>query len=196
MLCAACAGDAETAGLLALMLLTEARRAARTAADGTLVPLDAQDRSRWDRALIAEGVSLLEAALPRGAVGPYQLQGAIAAVHDEAPDVAGTDWAQILALYDLLARVAPGPMVTLNRAVAVAAVHGPAAGLAEVDTLAADPRLAGHHRLIATRAHLRELAGDAAGAAADFRDAARRTLSVPERRYLIGKSQEISSPAM
>jgi RNA polymerase sigma factor (sigma-70 family) len=196
MLFAARAGDAETAGLLALMLLTEARRTARTAPEATLVPLDAQDRSRWDRGLIAEGVSLLEAALPRGAVGPYQLQAAIAAVHDEAPDVAGTDWAQILALYDLLARVAPGPMVTLNRAVAVAMVHGPSAGLAEVDTLAADPRLAAHHRLIATRAHLRELAGDGAGAAADYRDAARRTLSLPERRYLVGKSQKVSSPAV
>jgi RNA polymerase sigma factor (sigma-70 family) len=196
LLLAARPGDAETAGLLALMLLTEARRTARTEPDGTLVPLDGQDRSRWDLALIAEGVSLLEAALPRGAVGPYQLQAAIAAVHDEAPDVAGTDWAQILALYDLLARVAPGPMVTLNRAVAVAMVQGPAAGLGEVDTLAADPRLAAHHRLIATRAHLRELAGDSAAAAADYRDAARRTLSVPERRYLVGKSQKISSPAM
>jgi RNA polymerase sigma factor (sigma-70 family) len=196
MLFAARDGDAETTGLLALMLLAEARRDARIGPDGTLVPLDAQHRSRWDRALIAEGVSLLESALPRGAVGPYQLQAAIAAVHDEAPDVAGTDWVQILGLYDLLARVAPGPMVTLNRAVAVAMVRGPRAGLAEVDAVAADPRLASHHRLIATRAHLRELAGDAAGAAADYRDAARRTLSVPERRYLIGKSQKISPPGM
>ena len=196
MLFAARHNDTETAGLLALMLLTEARRSARAAPDGTLVPLDAQDRTRWDRTLIAEGVSLLEAALSRGAVGAYQLQAAIAAVHDEAPDVAGTDWAQILALYDLLAKVAPGPMVTLNRAVAVAMVHGPAAGLAEVDTLAADPRLAAHHRLIATRAHLRELAGDPTGAAADYQDAARRTLSLPERRYLVGRAQKISPPTV
>jgi RNA polymerase sigma factor (sigma-70 family) len=196
MLFAARPGDTETAGLLALMLLAEARRSARTAPGGTLVPLDAQDRSRWDRALIAEGVSLLEGALPRGAVGSYQLQAAIAAVHTEAPDVAGTDWAQILALYDLLERVAPGPMVTLNRAVAVAMVRGPAAGLAEIERLAANPRLAVHHRLIATRAHLRERAGDLVGAAGDYRDAARRTLSMPERRYLVARARRISPPPM
>lgn len=176
--------DAEVAGLLALMLLTDARRPARTAADGSLVPLAEQDRGRWDRRLIAEGVELISTVLPRGEVGPYQVQAAIAAVHDEAEDLAATDWPQILGLYDLLERLAPGPMVTLNRAVALAMVRGPAAGLAALDDLAADRRMSRHHRLLATRAHLLELAGDPAGAASAYRDAARRATSLPERRHL------------
>ena len=146
-------------GLLALMLFTDARRAARTRPDGELVPLAEQDRSRWDRARIAEGVRLIEGALPTGPVGPYQLQAAIAAVHAEAPRAADTDWAQIEALYGMLHAVAPGPMVTLNHAVAVAMVDGPAAGLAMVEPLLGDPRLRRHHRLHAVRAHLLEMAG-------------------------------------
>jgi RNA polymerase sigma factor (sigma-70 family) len=178
----------EVTGLLALMLLTDARRAARVAADGGLIPLDEQDRSRWDAGRIAEGVELITGALAGGPVGPYQVQAAIAAVHDEAPRMEDTDWRQILGLYDLLEVCAPGPMVTLNRAVAVAMVHGPDAGLALLATLAGDGRMARHHRLLATRAHLRQLAGDRAGAAADYAEAATRTLSAPERRHLSAKA--------
>ena len=151
--------DGEVAGLLALMLLTDARRPARTRPDGSLVPLAEQDRQQWDQAQIAEGIALISAALPRGEVGPYQLQAAIAAVHDEAKTMADTDWPQILGLYDLLERTAPNPFTALNRAVAVAMVHGPDAGLEVIATLAADKRMARHHRLLATRAHLHELAG-------------------------------------
>jgi predicted RNA polymerase sigma factor len=176
--------DAETSGLLALMLLTEARRPARTRPDGALVPLAEQDRARWTPSLIAEGVALVSEALPRGEVGPYQLQAAIAAVHDEASTMDDTDWPQILGLYEVLDRVAPNPMTTLNRAVATAMVHGPEAGLALIATLEPDGRMARHHRLLATRGHLRQLAGDLPGAAADYREAARRTASLPERRYL------------
>ncbi len=179
--------DSEVAGLLALMLLTDARRPARTLPDGSLVPLAEQDRRKWDRAQIAEGIALVTAALPAGEVGPYQLQAAIAAVHDEAKTMADTDWPQILGLYDLLELTEPGdanPFTALNRAVALAMVHGPAAGLEIVEALAADKRMARHHRLLATRAHLRELAGDAGAAAADYLDAARRATSLPERRYL------------
>lgn len=183
--------DGETAGLLALMLLTDARRPARTRPDGALVSLAGQDRTRWTQALIAEGVALISEALPRGAVGPYQLQAAIAAVHDEAPTMDDTDWPQILALYDLLEKAAPNPMTMLSRAVAVAMVHGPAAGLELVATLESDGRMVRNHRLLATRAHLRELAGDRDGAASDYRDAARRTASVPERRYLIGRAAAV-----
>jgi RNA polymerase sigma factor (sigma-70 family) len=179
--------DAEVAGLLALMLLTDARRPARIGPDGALVPLDEQDRSRWDRQRIAEGIALISEVLPRGEVGPYQLQAAIAAVHDEAETMEATDWPQILGLYDLLAAVAPNPMVTLNRAVALAMVYGPAAGLELLAALESDRRMARHHRLFATRAHLRELAGDRKGALADFREAARRTTSLPERRHLIAR---------
>jgi RNA polymerase sigma factor (sigma-70 family) len=185
--------DGETAGLLALMLLTDARRPARTLPDGTLVPLAAQDRARWTRTSIAEGVALLLEALPRGAVGPYQLQAAIAAVHDEAPTMNDTDWPQILGLYDLLEKAAPNPVTTLNRAVAVAMVHGPQAGLELVAALESDVQMARNHRLLATRAHLRELAGDHDGAAADYLEAARRTASIPERRYLT--SRAFSQPA-
>lgn len=176
--------DGEVAGLLALMLLTDARRAARTTAAGDLVPLADQDRSRWDRAAIAEGDALLTATLPRGRVGPYQLQAAIAAVHAEAARAQDTDWPQILALYLLLERVEPNPVVTLNRAVALAMVDGPRAGLELLATLDADERLAGHHRLAAVRAHLLELAGERDAARGAYREAARRTTSLPEQRYL------------
>jgi len=176
--------DAEVTGLLALMLLTDARRAARTHSDGSLVPLAEQDRRKWDQTQIAEGTALLAAALPAGEAGPYQLQAAIAAVHDEAATMADTDWPQILALYSLLEYLAPNPFTTLNRAVALAMVHGPAAGLDALAALAADKRMARHHRLLATRAHLRELAGDPDAAGADYLQAARRATSVPERRYL------------
>jgi RNA polymerase sigma factor (sigma-70 family) len=176
--------DSEVAGLLALMLLTDARRPARTRPDGSLVPLAEQDRKRWDHELIAEGTELISGALPRGEAGPYQLQAAIAAVHDEAATMADTDWPQILGLYDLLQILAPNPFTALNRAVAVGMVHGPEAGLRVLDELAADKRMARHHRLLAARAHLRELAGDRQAAAADYLAAARRSTSLPERRYL------------
>ncbi|MER6509084.1 sigma-70 family RNA polymerase sigma factor [Nonomuraea sp. NPDC001636] len=185
-------GDGEVAGLLALMLLTEARRAARTGPGGSLVPLAEQDRSSWDRRLIEEGVELVSKALATSALGPYQLQAAIAAVHDEAPTAAETDWPQILALYGVLAGLEDNPVVRLNQAVAAAMVHGPRAGLDLLDGLAADDRLAGHHRLAAVRAHLLEMEGDAEGAALAFRDAARRTLSLPEQRYLEGKAARLA----
>ncbi|MFE2987163.1 RNA polymerase sigma factor [Streptomyces sp. NPDC059262] len=177
-------GDSEVAGLLALMLLTDARRAARTDAAGELVRLDEQDRALWDRAEIDEGVALVALALPRGPVGPYQLQAAIAALHDEAASAEDTDWPQILALYDLLVRVVPEgeAMAALGRAVAVAMVHGPEAGLAETDKLA--DALGGHHRLAAVRGHLLELAGNRDAARAAYQEAAGGTLSHPEQRYL------------
>jgi RNA polymerase sigma factor (sigma-70 family) len=184
--------DPEVTGLLALMLLTDARRAARTAPDGSVIPLAEQDRSRWDGSLIAEGAALVTSALQTGPVGPYQLQAAIAAVHDEASDVDTTDWPQILGLYDVLQRLAPNPMVSLNRAVAVARVHGPVAALQLVETLAADGRLKGHHRLHSTRAHLLELLGDEAGAAESYREAARRATSLPERRNLSARAAMLS----
>jgi RNA polymerase sigma factor (sigma-70 family) len=184
--------DGEVAGLLALMLLTEARRAARTDADGLLVPLGEQDRSRWDPRLIEEGVGLISRTLGRGPVGPYQLQAAIAAVHDEAATAEDTDWPQILALYDVLTRVSPGPVVTLNRAVAVAMVHGPLAGLAELGTLDGDERIARGHRLDAVRAHLLEMSGDRAGAVAAYRRAAKRAASIPEQHYLALQAARLS----
>jgi RNA polymerase sigma factor (sigma-70 family) len=174
----------EIAGLLALMLLTDARRAARTTADGALVPLADQDRALWDRTQIEEGVGIIGDTLGRGAIGPYQLQAAIAAIHDEAPSADETDWPQILALYDVLEQVSPGPVVTLNRAVAVAMVDGPRAGLAVLGTLDADDRMAHTHRLEAVRGHLLELAGDPDAARESYRRAARMTASVPEQRYL------------
>jgi RNA polymerase sigma factor (sigma-70 family) len=177
-------GDGEVAGLLALMLLTDARRAARSDRDGRLIALAEQDRLRWDGKLIDEGVALLTEALPRAALGPYQLQAAIAAVHAEAPSAEETDWRQILTLYELLERVAPNPMVTLNRAVAVAEVHGPRAGLELLATLDGDERLTAHHRLDAVRAHLLERTGDHTAARAAYEQAARRTASLPEQRYL------------
>jgi|SRR5579871_295616 RNA polymerase sigma factor (sigma-70 family) len=176
--------DGEVAGLLALMLLTDARRPARSGADGALIPLAEQDRSRWNQAFIAEGVALITDALSRMPLGPYQLQAAIAAVHDEAVRAEETDWRQILVLYDLLERLAPNPMVTLNRAVALAMVSGPQAGLDLLDTLDTDDRLAGHHRLAAVRGHLFEMAGDYPAARACYQLAARRTTSLPEQRYL------------
>jgi RNA polymerase sigma factor (sigma-70 family) len=176
--------DGEVAGLLALMLLTDARRPSRTRPDGALVPLAEQDRTRWDQDAIREGIALITHTLRWAPIGPYQIQAAIAAIHAEAARAEDTDWPQILALYQLLECISPGPMVTLNRAVAVAMVHGPQAGLDLLTTLDADQRLAGHHRLEAVRAHLLELAGDEAAARAAYRTAARRTTSLPEQHYL------------
>jgi RNA polymerase sigma factor (sigma-70 family) len=186
-------GDGEVSGLLALMLLTDARRAARVRFDGTLVPLAEQDRSRWNRTAIDEGVSLLAEVLPRARLGAYQLQAAIAAVHAEAARPEDTDWAEIVMLYELLDRIAPNPMATLNRAVAVAMVHGPRAGLALLDEVAADDRVATHHRLDAVRGHLLEMAGDSAAACASYRTAARRTTSLPERRYLESRAARLAA---
>ena len=180
--------EGEVAGLLALMLLTDARRGARTGVDGSLVPLAEQDRRRWDQAAIAEGVAIIEATLPVAKPGPYQLQAAIAAVHDEAADARATDWPQILALYDVLAALAPGPMVALNRAVAIAMVRGPVAALAELDAAAADPALSGHHRVDAVRAHLLDELGDRDAAREYYLRAAQRTRSLPERRYLLARA--------
>jgi RNA polymerase sigma factor (sigma-70 family) len=185
--------DGEVAGLLALMLLTEARRPARTRADGALVPLVEQDRSLWDRAAIAEGVELISRTLATAPLGPYQLQAAIAAVHDEAPRAEDTDWPQILALYELLGASAANPVVALNHAVAVAMVHGPRAGLDLLAGLDDDARIAGHHRLAAVRGHLLEMAGDADAACAAYRLAARRTTSLPERRYLDGRAARLAA---
>ena len=187
-------GDGEVTGLLALMLLTDARRPARTRPDGSLVPLAEQDRTLWSANAIDEGVALVTGALQSGEVGPYQVQAAIAAVHDEAPTADDTDWEQILALYDVLERIAPNPMVTLNHAVAVAMVHGPRAGLDLLATLAGDTRLAEHHRLDAVRAHLLEMAGDTDAARAAYRLAAQRTTSLPEQRYLEGKAARLTPP--
>jgi len=177
--------DAEVAGLLALMLLTDARRAARTGAAGEIIPLDQQDRTLWDREAIAEGVALVTETLPRRELGPYQLQAAVAAVHDEAATAAATDWPQILALYGVLLKMSDNPMVALNHAIATAMVDGPGAGLERLDALAGDPRLAGQHRVDAVRGHLLERAGDRAGAVAAYRRAAERTASVAERSYLL-----------
>ena len=177
-------GEPEVAGLLALMLLTDARRAARTDPDGMIVPLAQQRRDHWNRAQIDEGIDLITRTLGTGRVGSYQLQAAIAAVHDEAPSAEDTDWSEILALYEVLERISPSPVVTLNRAVAVAMVHGPRAGLAVLGTLQDDDRMARTHRLEGVRAHLLELAGDVDAARKAYRLAARRTTSVPEQRYL------------
>jgi RNA polymerase sigma factor (sigma-70 family) len=186
-------GDTEVAGLLALMLLTDARRLARTGAEGELIPLPQQDRRLWDRQQIAEGVELLSATLPKGSVGPYQLQAAIAAVHDEAVRADDTDWPQILALYDLLRRMSDNPMVMLNHAIAAAMVHGPTKGLELLDALEADAHLADHHRLDAVRAHLLELAGDHKGAVRHYRTAAGKTGSLPERNYLLAQAARLAS---
>jgi predicted RNA polymerase sigma factor len=185
--------DGEVTGLLALMLLTDARRAARTGPDGDLIPLAEQDRNRWDRAAIAEGVALISDALAHATPGPYQLQAAIAAIHDEAASAEDTDWPQILALYRLLQRMSHSPMVTLNHAVAAAMVDGPTAGLALLDALDADARMARHHRLDATRAHLLEMAGDHAAAIHHYRAAARATLSAPEQRYLEARAARLAT---
>jgi RNA polymerase sigma factor (sigma-70 family) len=183
--------DGEVMGLLALMRLTDARREARTGPAGELIPLDEQDRGRWDRAAIAEGVALVTAALSRGSVGAYQLQAAIAAVHDEAPSAEATDWPQILALYGLLLQMSDNPMVALNHAIATAMVRGPAAGLERLDALARDARLAEHHRLDAVRGHLLERAGEREAAQRHYRRAAERTTSVPERDYLLMKAARL-----
>jgi RNA polymerase sigma factor (sigma-70 family) len=180
--------DGETDGLLALMLLTHARRRARVGPDGALIPLSDQDRSLWDRGAIDEGVALVEDALRTSAIGAYQLQAAIAALHAEAPSADHTDWQQIVALYTLLQRIAPNPIFALNRAVAIAMACGPDAGLAELAAIETDERLSGHHRVEALRGHMLELAGDRSAAAAAYRAAARLTTSLPERRYLEGRA--------
>ncbi len=185
--------DGEVAGLLALMMLTEARRPARTGPEGELVPLTEQDRARWDAKGIRAGLALVAATLPHGPVGPYQVQAAIAAVHAEAPRAADTDWPQILSLYDLLSVLAPNPMVTLNRVVALAMVHGPRAGLELLASLDADPQLAGHHRVDAVRAHLLDMAGDRGAARAAYQRAARKTTSVPEQRYLLARAARLGA---
>jgi RNA polymerase sigma factor (sigma-70 family) len=185
--------DGEVAGLLALMLLTDARRSARTGANGELIPLDEQDRTLWDRELIAEGRALVADALSRRSVGPYQVQAAIAALHDEAPSVEATDWPQILALYGLLERMSDNPMVALNRAIAAAMVRGPQVGLDMMQTLDHGSRLSGHYRLDAVRGHLFERAGDHPRAIRHYRAAAERTTSVPERDYLLRRAARLSA---
>ena len=187
--------DPEVTGLLALMLLTDARRHARSSAEGELIPLDEQDRRLWDKDAISEGVALVSSALTRGAVGAYQLQAAIAACHDEAPSTELTDWPQILALYGLLERMSDNPMLTLNKAVAFAMVHGPSAALQLLEALDEDPRMAANHRLAAVRAHLFERAGDHALAVQHYQDAAERTSSVPERNYLRLKAARLRERA-
>ncbi|MFC4062300.1 RNA polymerase sigma factor [Planomonospora corallina] len=184
-------GGSEVTGLLALMLLTHARREARTTAAGDLVPLDEQDRAKWDRALIDEGTALVKEALARPALGPYLLQAAIAATHADAATAEETDWRQVHALYLILERIAPNPMVTLNRAVALAETEGPPAGLALLATLDGDERMAGHHRLLSVRAHLLEKAGDPAGAHEHYRRAAKATASLAERRYLESRAGRV-----
>jgi RNA polymerase sigma factor (sigma-70 family) len=184
--------DGEVAGLLALMLLTDARRPARTRPDGGIVPLAEQDRTLWNAAAIAEGVGIITSTLQSAPIGPFQLQAAIAAIHDEAQRPELTDWPQILQLYGMLAALAPSPMVTLNRIVAQAMVDGPEVALSALDKAAADPALADHHRVAAVRAHLLERAGDRSGAREQYRLAARRTLSLPEQRYLESRAAALS----
>ena len=184
--------DEEVMGLLALLLLTDARRAARSGPNGELIPLTKQDRSLWDQAEIAEGVALISKALSRGSIGAYQLQAAIAAVHDESARAEDTDWMQILALYELLKHMSNNPMVTLNHAIAAAMVHGPRKGLELLEGLDSDARVAGHHRLAAVRAHLLEMAGDHGAAIAQYRLAAARTTNIPERNYLITQVARLS----
>ncbi len=193
LLLSALPDDAEVAGLLALMILTDARRAARTDVDGGLVPLDKQDRTRWDHVAIAEGVALISATLSRGHVGPFQLQAAIAAAHDEAVTAADTDWLDILGLYGVWMRLSDNPMVALNHAVALAMVQGPRAGLARVDVVANDPRLVGHHRVEAVRGHLLLRAGDREQAAVHFLRAAHATTSTVERDYLLQQAAALTT---
>jgi predicted RNA polymerase sigma factor len=185
--------DGEVAGLLALMLLTDARRDARSGPVGELIPLDEQERALWDRTAITEGVALVTKAFSRGAVGAYQIQAAIAAVHDEAACAEDTDWAEIMALYGLLLRMSDNPMVALNHAVATAMVRGPAAGLELLKPLDADPRMKDHHRLAAVRGHLLEKSGDHAGAVTCYRAAASRTASSPERDYMLLKAARLAA---
>lgn len=184
--------SSEVAGLLALMLLTDARRLARTGAGGVLIPLDKQDRTLWDQAEISEGIALLTAALSKGSIGIYQLQAAIAAVHDDAARPEDTDWPQILALYELLKSASDNPMVVLNHAIAAAMVHGPSKGLELLTALDSDPWLTEHHRLDAVRAHLLEMAGDHPAAITHYRRAASRTTSLPERNYLTTQAARLS----
>jgi RNA polymerase sigma factor (sigma-70 family) len=183
--------DGEVTGLLALMLLTHARREARTTAAGDLVPLGEQDRAQWDRTLIDEGTGLAKASLAGSALGPYQLQAAIAATHADAATAEETNWRQVHALYLILERIAPNPMVTLNRAIALAETEGPLAGLALLSTLDGDERMAGQHRLLSVRAHLLEQAGDPAGAYAHYRRAAKATASIAEQRYLESRASRV-----
>ncbi|MGA3202637.1 MAG: DUF6596 domain-containing protein [Bryobacteraceae bacterium] len=185
--------NTEIAGLLALMLLTDARRQARTGLNDELIPLSQQNRALWDRGQIAEGLALLSAALPKGSLGPYQLQAAIAAVHDEAEHPEDTDWPQILALYELLKRMSDNPMVILNHAIAAAMVHGPKEGLHLLDGLQGEPRIAERHRLDAVRAHLLEMAGDAQAAAKYYLAAAGKTVNLPERNYLLMQAARLAS---
>jgi RNA polymerase sigma factor (sigma-70 family) len=187
-------GDGEVSGLLALMLLTDARRPARSGPDGELIPLAEQDRTLWDRKCISEGIALITETLSRGSIGAYQLQAAIAAVHDEAARAEDTDWPQILALYGLLKRMSDNPMVTLNHAIAAAMVNGPPAGLELLKALDSDERLAGHYRLDAVRAHLLEMAGNYPAAIARYLAAAERTTSIPERNYLTTKAARLAAP--
>ncbi len=184
--------DAEVAGLLALMLLTHARSTARMGTDEEVIPLPKQDRTLWDQTKISEGIALLTEALSKGSIGAYQLQAAVAAVHDEAARAEDTDWPQILALYELLKRMSDNPMVMLNYAIAAAMVHGPSKGLELLRALDSDPRLAGHHRLDAVRAHLLEMAGEHETAIEHYRIAARRTASIPERNYLMTQAARLS----
>ncbi len=185
--------NTEIAGLLALMLLTDARRHARTGLNDELIPLAQQNRALWDRGQIAEGVALLSAALPKSSVGPYQLQAAIAAVHDEAERPEDTDWRQILALYELLKRISDNPMVILNHAIAAAMVHGPKEGLNLLDGLQGEPRIAAYHRLDAVRGHLLEMAGDAQAAAKCYLAAAGKTVNLPERNYLLMQAARLAT---
>ncbi|KAB2339656.1 RNA polymerase sigma factor [Actinomadura rudentiformis] len=189
------AENGEVTGLLALMLLTHARREARTTAAGDLVPLGEQDRTTWDRAMIDEGIELVKAALAGPALGPYLLQAAIAATHADAATAEDTDWAQVHALYLILERIAPNPMVTLNRAIALAETEGPPAGLALLSTLDGDERMAGHHRLLSVRAHLLEKAGDTAGAYEHYRRAVKATASIAEQRYLESRASRLRRPS-
>lgn len=187
--------DGEVTGLLALMLLTDARRPARAGPDGSLIPMADQDRTLWNADYIAEGVALITGALPQGTVGPYQLQAAIAAVHDEAPSADTTDWPQIMALYEVLMQVSDNPVVALNHAVAVAMVRGPRAGLDLVNDIATDDRMTNDHRLYAVRAHLLEMDGDRAAARDAYEEAARRTTSLPQQRYLHARAAAVSTEA-
>jgi predicted RNA polymerase sigma factor len=184
--------DSEVTGLLALMLLTDARRSARTGPSGELIPLDEQDRTLWDRKLIDEGIALISSALPKGDVGAYQLQAAIAAVHDEAPSAEETDWPQILALYGVLRTLSNNPMVELIYAIASAMVHGPNAGLDQLSEIENDESIAGCHRLDAVRGHLLERAGDVHQAVLHYRRAAERTASTPERSYLLMRAARLA----
>ena len=184
--------DGEVAGLLALMLLTDARRPARTGPDGALIPMAEQDRGRWNADQIAEGIALITEALPRAVTGPYQIQAAIAAIHDEAPTAEATDWPQIMALYELLLRISDNPVVALNHAVAVAMVRGARAGLDLLGKLEVDGRITGDHRLHAVRGHLLELAGERVAARDSYQAAARLTTSFPQQRYLNARAARLT----